>query len=312
MITVWILVFGWIVFVVELLIKPIISHTATHRHNRPIINRIFQLNISLFLNGLSILEFFDKLHFEHFHLHNFGLFLSYSFLLLSNLPSHVFSCRFLLSTSEFGDFGSLYLFLLPLHFHFYFGLVLRLLIILFCSIFSLLSDEFCLLSLLFFMHQDSIGNFWFFSVSFISHSGYPLTIFKLALFFGLPHLHFRLFSFKILLLQPLNISSTSSCFFDFFPSFHLLLFQKCNTICQKLSVSLSTMKKIQKFRKYRQKSKLTLFVLFWPYTLQKRSLTLKQRNLIFWFPKILDFGLGFGLYLVILRCYPLFITYFIN
>jgi len=83
-----------------------------HLHSRSLINSLLQFGVCLLLNSLGILKFLDQFHFEHFHLHNFSLFLPYHLLFFSNLSCNFFSCTFMLLSSVFFNLCFLNSFLL--------------------------------------------------------------------------------------------------------------------------------------------------------------------------------------------------------
>jgi hypothetical protein len=133
------------------------SHESTrHVHIRrshcwSIINSFFKLSVSLFLNGLSVLQLLNKFHLKHFHLHHLCFFLSDQLFLFSDLFRNFFSRSVEFLFSEFFNFCSLNSFLLFLNsiFHFFFLFFLHNDLIM--TIFLLFSNEFSLFSFLFFV-----------------------------------------------------------------------------------------------------------------------------------------------------------------
>lgn len=141
------------------------SHESTwHMHIRrshywSIIYSFFELSISLFLNSLCILQFFNKFHFKHFHLHHLSFLLSNQFFFFCYFLCNFFPCCIEFLFTEFFYFSSLNSFLLFLNsvFHFFFLFLLHEGLIM--SIFLLFSYELGLFSFFFFVQYNCIVHF---------------------------------------------------------------------------------------------------------------------------------------------------------
>ena len=128
-------------------------------HYWSIIYSFFKFSVSLFLNSLSILKFFNKFHLKHFHLHHFSLLLSDQLFFLCYFFCNFFSCCIEFLFTEFFYFCSLNSFLLLLYsvFHFFFLFLLHKGLIM--TIFLLFSNELSLFSFFFFVQYDCIMHF---------------------------------------------------------------------------------------------------------------------------------------------------------
>ena len=168
------LTFRWLL---TLVLKSILTNTALtisssiwNLHCRSSINGFLKLCVSLLLNSLCVLKFLDKLHFKHFHLHDFWLFLPYHFFFFSYLPCNFFPCCFMFLSSKLFNlcFLNSFLLLLELGLQFIFlGLLEHELIV---SLFILLSNEFCLFGFLLFLKHHSIFDLFLFILSLLFHS----------------------------------------------------------------------------------------------------------------------------------------------
>ena len=120
-------------------------------HYWSIIYSFFKLSVSLLLYSLCVLQFFNQLHFKHFHLHHFCFFLSDQLFFFCYFLRNFFPCCIKFLFSEFFYFCSLNSFLLFLNsvFHFFFLFLLHKNLIM--TTFLLFSNEFSLFSFLFFV-----------------------------------------------------------------------------------------------------------------------------------------------------------------
>ena len=133
------------------------SHESTgHVHIRrshywSIIYSFFKLSVSLFLNSLSVLQFFNQFHLKHFHLHHLCFLLSNQLFFFCYFFCDFFSCSIKFLFTEFFNFCSLNSFLLLLNsvFHFFFLFFLHEDLVM--TIFLLFSNELGLLSFFFFV-----------------------------------------------------------------------------------------------------------------------------------------------------------------
>jgi len=141
------------------------SHESTgHMHIRrshywSIIYSFFKLCVGLFLNSLSVLQFFNKFHLKHFHLHYFSLLLSDQLFFFCYFFCNFFPCSIKFLFTEFFNFCPLNSFLLLLYsvFHFFFLFLLHEYLIM--TIFLLFSDELGLFSFFFFVQYNCIVHF---------------------------------------------------------------------------------------------------------------------------------------------------------
>jgi hypothetical protein len=192
------------------------------------------------LNGLRVLELFDELHLEHFHLHNLCLLLSNHFFLFLNLPGDIGPGSSVLLCSVFFDLGSLDPLLLLKQLGLQLLLLLHLVQVVHLPLLVLGPNELGLLSFLLLMENDSIFDFLFLCLSdsfllqhFLSCLHQLLLVDSLLLNFGLNSHFVFLFKFD-------NFRSTPFGFLDFFPRFHFFLFQKSDSVGEELCISLNT------------------------------------------------------------------------
>lgn len=229
--------FGWVV------LEPVVA-AAVHGHHGAIVDCILELDVSLLLNSLSILQLLDQLHLKHLHLHDLGLLLSYNLFFFSDLPGDVLARLLLLFASELFHLGSLYLLLLLLNLGFHVVLLGHLVIELLLPLLALHVDELGLLCLFLLMHNDGVFYFALFDDALVPQLLYahPLLLGPLLLILSL--LHFLELLFLVLCFQPLDLVRSLPGLFDFLPRFGLFLLQKCNSVGQQLCVSLGAKKKL--------------------------------------------------------------------
>jgi hypothetical protein len=167
-----------------------ISSSIRNLHSRSSINGFLKFCVGLLLNSLCILKFLDKLHFKHFHLHDFCLFLPYHFFFFSYLSLNFFPCCFMFLSSKLFNlcFLNSFLLLLELGLQFIFLSLLEHELIV--SLFILLSNEFCLFGFLLFLKHHSIFDLFLFILSLLFHSQDFITCLHLFLILTLHNLHF--------------------------------------------------------------------------------------------------------------------------
>lgn len=198
----------------------------------PGINSFFKFSICLFLYSLRILQFLNKLHFQHFHLHYFSLFLFDDIFFFYDSTLYFFSGCFVLLSPVFFYFGSLNSFLLFLQFIFKVIFLCLLIHVLVMSLFILFTNELGLLCLFLLVHQYSFGNLCFFMIPLLFHICYFL--FR----HGVPHLlslhlvHFLLCPLIVFLFEFNYFVCSPFCLFDLLPGFHFFLFQQSNSVCK--------------------------------------------------------------------------------
>ena len=86
--------------------------TNTVLSKRSSVNGLFQLSVRLLLYCLSVLQFLDQLHFQHFHLHHFSLFLLDDIFFFDDLTLYFLTGRLVLLSPILFNLGFLDPFLL--------------------------------------------------------------------------------------------------------------------------------------------------------------------------------------------------------
>ena len=128
--------------------------------------------------------------------------------------------------------GFLYSLLMLLETSFEFVFLSHLHKVLMLALFTLSINKFLLLGLLLFVQENSIGDFGFLVLSFLSHSQDFLSVLLLShlLLFGSAKLGMH--SLFVFLLQANDLIGPTLCLLNLFPSFHFFLFQKCDSVSQ--------------------------------------------------------------------------------
>jgi len=200
---------------------------------------LLKIQISLFLNSLSVLQSLDEFHFKFLHLGNFihldvpKLILTITSLSMVLSSHHHFSSLFFL---KFHLSKSLRLkanLVFHLVFLLYSEVVLSLLLLI------LLSYHFSLFCFFFFLQQKCILNFLLFIITLL---GYHIVILAQLSFLFIIKLNIKDFLLDFLfisLFKPSDVISSLLGFFDLLPRFHFFLFEQSDSICQQLSISIN-------------------------------------------------------------------------
>lgn len=211
-----------------------------HRHNCALlINCLFELSIGLLLDGLCILQLFDQLHLEHFHLHHFLLLLLDHGFLFSNLSRNFLPCSVNLLFAELLHLSTLNTLLL---FHdsilelFFAHLVRNLLLM---SRLLLLLDELGLLRLLFLLQMNGVLYLLFLVLTVSTHSRQLLSMHFLALCLLLHGKSLAALTLFICELRFDHVGGTPLRLLNLLPRLHFLLLEERDSVCEQLRILLN-------------------------------------------------------------------------
>jgi hypothetical protein len=210
-----------------------------HRHDCALlIDRLLEFSVCLLLDRLRILQLFDQLHLEHFHLHHFLLLLLDHSLLFVNLSRNFFTSLVYLLFAELLDLSSLNTLLL-LHGsvpELLFSHLIRNLLLMSCLL--LLVNKPGLLGFLFFLDIDSILNLLFLVITVGTHCCQMLSMGFLANGLLLHSKGLAALTLLVLELRFDDVAGAPLRLLDLLPRLHFLLLEERDSVGEQLRVLL--------------------------------------------------------------------------